>query len=61
MHRIWAFKFIASLTTRLGKEGIEPYLSQIMQPLYRVQESGSAPNSDEVKFLLMLPVKCEQL
>lgn len=49
MHRIWALKFIAALTTRLGKEGIQPYLSQVMQPLYRIQESGSAPNTDEVR------------
>ncbi len=48
MHRIWALKFIAALTTRLGAEGILPYLNQIMQPLYRIQESGSAPNTDEV-------------
>lgn len=39
---------MAALTTRLGKEGILPYLNQILQPLYRIQESGSAPNTDEV-------------
>ncbi|KAL0044331.1 hypothetical protein WJX82_000142 [Trebouxia sp. C0006] len=51
VHRIWALKFIAALTTRLGPEGILPYLNQIMQPLYRIQESGSAPNTDETKQL----------
>ncbi|KAL0035339.1 hypothetical protein WJX77_001780 [Trebouxia sp. C0004] len=51
VHRIWALKFIAALTTRLGPEGILRYLNQIMQPLYRIQESGSAPNTDETKQL----------
>ena len=49
LHRTWALKFIAALTTRLGQDGILPYLNQIMQPLYRIQESGSAPNTDEVR------------
>lgn len=48
LHRTWALKYIAALTTRLGKDGIVPYLHQILQPLYRIQESGSAPNTDEV-------------
>ena len=48
LHRTWALKFLAALTTRLGKDGIVPYLKQILQPLYRIQESGSAPNTDEV-------------
>ena len=48
LHRMWALKFVAALTTRLGKDGIVPHLNQIMQPLYRIQESGSAPNTDEV-------------
>ena len=48
LHRTWALKFMAALTTRLGKDDILPYLSQILQPLYRIQESGSAPNTDEV-------------
>ena len=68
MHRTWALKFIAALTSRLGKDGIMPYLDMIMQPLYRIQESGSASDSDEVCIPLSaththdhMSCMCEQL
>lgn len=47
--RLVCLKFLAALTSRLGKDRIIPFLPTILRPLYRISE-GSSPTPEEVQF-----------
>ena len=47
-HRVFGLRFTAALATRLGPEGMKPYLGPLMVPLFRITEGGSA-DSEEVR------------
>ena len=52
-HRIFGLRFTAALATRLGPEGMKPYLGPLMVPLFRITEGGSA-DSEEVREVLSM-------